>query len=954
MSKIQGVINQHAEALISTLNPKLIKFYKDLKKLKGLTLIKGPPYATAGVHIGTIYNQILKDFYVRYFINAGYQVSAPRSFDMHGLPIAVLVEKKGNWTRQALSKNPIKFIDQCRNFANSNRAKMLKELKILKLAEPPNSGWATNQPYYMELALKTFKKIFDSGHAYKKLRISNVCTRCATSLSDSELEWTDSVTNMHYHTFVAGQEGKLVIGTSSPWSLPGNVGVAYNKNIVYVRLHIQGVKGVTKYILSKKSVKKFLQITNSKVLNIENYDTKKFENLTYTNHNLENKKMYHADFVVSVVGTGLVHISPSNGLEDSKLAKKHKIKYSSFIGLNGQYKAGKHKNYKISDTSYWTSSKFGHLGKFTYTHRHAKCWRCNAKITYLEIPEWYINANPVGLDEALMGTNWNVNHAKLELIKNLKLWPDWCISRNRLWGIALPIWTCTKCKKSHCHLPKTDNYYTVDLDKLVYFCDCGSTEPLKRQPGIFDVWFDSGAAHNIADITKPVIICEGVDQVRGWFRSLAISSYLDTGRVVYDQVVCHGFIDHAKGVKWSKSKSKEQMGNKTIFEFLPANLSVVRAGLLMQPLGKRFMMPNFNTGSKYINVLDNLNKILNFYNLIPPKYANLYLFTCKWADLSPLDQWILLETIIMYHTAKRLMLKLQADKYCVHLVNFTIQILSQKYIKYAKGDIKTHSKIISLLVGVMNTLSMPITGNTPPANSRVEIYQFERLIANLLPEYYSCATDLILEQSYLKKLKIESKELPKSYVLDWSGRHPIKMLNSKVLATAIINLMPRIRQLKKEKKISIGEWVSEIVLDGSQLMDNFKNFAISEGNLKHSRVPIKIDTINELIGGISHIFKCEKILLTLKHGQNGFGKITILKSLKTDRLNRLRAVKKKIAAIRKILSLRPGKILLLNAPKLFEQAIKIGHNLLDSKMLTTPSSKRVLFEGVHYEYEIIN
>ena len=953
MAQIHTLIKNHKIAMFGLLDKKRLKLHTRIEAAGGLTILNGPPYASGKMHIGTVYNSILKDFYLRYYRMLGYQVSFSYSYDMHGLPIAVKVEQNSSeWSRSKISTNPGKFIAACREFAIRNRSQMIQDLERLKLYTPTTSYWSTIDPCYAKMALDSFKNIFDKGHVYQKSRINNVCIRCNTSLSDSELEWVEGSSKMHYFGFDRGKNDYIIISTTAPWSLPGNVGIAYNKNVRYVRIAVETPDGKITCIMSKIGVSKFISVSGFKLLNISDISIADLKSMEYLNCNSEKRKMYHAEFVTGV-GTGLVHISPANGQEDNRLAKKNKIEYKSTLDLNGKYVMGAHAGRSISDTAYWTSKIFNHFGCYNHTHRHAKCWRCSTKIAYIECSEWYINANPIGIANQVNKTLWNVTHAKSELIKNFKLWPNWCISRNRLWGFALPIWKCPKCGKFRCDVHHASNPYTPNADLATIFCNCELTPTaMTREPAVLDVWYDSGVAHNMADRTKPVIIVEGIDQIRGWFRSLAISSYLDTGHVAYDQVICHGFVDYKRGIKWSKSKIEQQCGpDSTVFDIVPADMSATRAGLLMQPVGKRFMLPNFNVSLKYMNTLKNFKELLKFYKIMPPRHAYLKLLRAS-TQLTHLDKWILIQAISMWHNVKIAMLEFCSDAYSIHVINFTIHLMSQKYVKHAKKDIKKHKEVLSILIGFLNSLATPISGQSGSDDSRLEISEFENLIAILFPEYFKFKTRKMENMGLLELSQISTRDSPISYIPK-KGEMPKSILESSIVAHALNHMVPAIRALKRGQGLSVGDWISEVGFNIAELDSHFGFCRSEQSQLTATVNKIDIGLVNQVVSEMSKIFRSEKISVFSNTSESQMPKIIKLDSEKTKRLNKIRGISKKISKIRKILGLAPGVLLLLDAKAMFQSAKKINYKIPDCRFLTVKSDKLVVFEGSKYAYKIL-
>jgi len=581
-------------------------FEKSLKKKspKGdFVFYDGPPFATGTPHYGHLVASLMKDIVPRYWTMQGYHVERRWGWDCHGLPIENIVEEEmGSRSKKDIEKIGIeRFNETCRSKVLMFAEEWRKVIDRLGRWADMDNDYKTMDLDYMESIWWVFKQLWDKDLIYEDYKSMHICPRCETTLSQSEVtqgykDIEDIGVTVKFE--LVDEPGTFVLAwTTTPWTLIGNVALAVNKNIDYVKFSIKDYPGSPDgtYIVSKKD---FDENSNKQARILEKIKGKdlvgkKYKPLFnyYLNEDLENKDNLYtiqsADFVDIEEGTGIVHIAPAFGEDDMNLGKEKNLPFIQHVGMDGRLKkevkgfAGL--EVKPKDNPLATDKKIiDYLKKKDllffeeeYEHSYPHCWRCESPLLNYATHSWFVKVTKIK-DEMLKHAkkiNWVPGHLKEGRFgKWLEGAKDWSISRQRFWGSVMPIWICNKCNEKKVlgsikELEKVSGKKIIDLhkhfvDKIEFKCKCGGT--MKRIPDVLDCWFESGSMpyaqmhypfENKEKFEKNFpakFIAEAVDQTSCWFYYLHILSTALFETNCFENVVVNGMVLAEDGKKMSK------------------------------------------------------------------------------------------------------------------------------------------------------------------------------------------------------------------------------------------------------------------------------------------------------------------------------------------------------------------------------------------------------------------
>jgi isoleucyl-tRNA synthetase len=592
------------KANLAVREPEMLKKWEDMniydkiresaQGKKTYILHDGPPYANGNIHLGTALNKILKDLVIKAKNMTGFDGVYVPGWDCHGLPIEHQVDKELGEKKSKMSQADKRRA--CRAYAEKYVNIQREQFKRLGVFGEWANPYLTMAYPYEAATVAEFGKLYLNGSVYKGKKPVYWCATCKTALAEAEVEYADHHTPSIYVKFavtsdiakvlpaLSGQKVNLVIWTTTPWTIPANLAIALKDDFIYVAVKIDNEV----LILAKDLLDYCLDAFGYKNKNYEILD--EFEGAV-----LEGQKCVHpliqrdsvlilAPFVTLDAGTGAVHIAPGHGQEDYEIGLEYGLDNYAPVDDAGKFTedveffAGQFV-FDANDSVIKKLAEVGALmGHVPMQHSYPHCWRCKKPIIFRSTEQWFISMEKNDLRKKALSSidqvQWIPSWGHDRIYGMVENRPDWCISRQRLWGVPITVFYCAHCKKEV--LTKEIIDYLVALVEVsgadIWFekeaqdlmpkgtvCPhCRSSE-FTKEVNILDVWFDSGVSHAAVlekrqELRSPAdMYLEGSDQHRGWFHSSLLESVGTRGRAPYLSVLTHGFVVDGEGKKMSKS-----------------------------------------------------------------------------------------------------------------------------------------------------------------------------------------------------------------------------------------------------------------------------------------------------------------------------------------------------------------------------------------------------------------
>ena len=555
----------------------------------------GPPYANGNIHMGTALNKIIKDIIIRYKNMSGFQAPYVPGYDTHGLPIELKALSSLGDKKAGVSKLELRQI--CKEFATEHIGVMNEQFKRLGVQGDFENPYLTLRPEFEARQVEIFGEMAKKGYIYKGMKAVYWCPEDRTALAEAEIEYAEDECDSIYVRFkltddpngvlakhnIPLDKAWIVIWTTTTWTLPANVATCLNPNLEYAFVKI----GDAYHIMARELVE-----STMKGCHIDEYEVlpetvlgSELELMQYQHPFLDRKGLVIlGDHVTLEGGTGCVHTAPGHGVEDFEVCVNHYPQVPVVVPVDDAGRLTAEAGEKFAGLKVWDANKVilehikesGHLmGVQHITHQYPHCWRCHHPIIFRATEQWFcsIDAFKEDVYKAIDSVHWQPAWGHDRMAGMVRDRSDWCISRQRVWGVPIPVFYCKKCGKYHItdasikavsdlfRKEGSDAWYKYDANDIMpktEVCECGASD-WEKDPDIMDVWFDSGSTWSAVCRERPELrwpvdmYMEGADQFRGWFQSSLLTCVATQGIAPYREVLCHGWVVDAQGKQMHKS-----------------------------------------------------------------------------------------------------------------------------------------------------------------------------------------------------------------------------------------------------------------------------------------------------------------------------------------------------------------------------------------------------------------
>jgi len=705
------------------------KIRKVAKGRPTFILTDGPPYANGALHLGHSLNKILKDIIVKSRTLDGYDAPYVPGWDCHGLPIEMQVEKTHGRVGQKI--NAKAFRAACREFALKQIDLQRSEFKRLGVLGDWDHPYLTMAPRFEAEQLRAFSLIIKNGHLYKGFKPVHWCLNCRSALAEAEVEYEDKTSPSVYvrfdvldhadlarrlgvspeqQTALSDEPTSLAIWTTTPWTLPANRGVAVHPQFSYSLVEFELGGRRERLLLAEELVASVMQALGVTTwVAIAQAKGEALEYLALQHPFYERHvPVILGDHVTLDAGTGAVHTSPGHGLEDYIVGRRYDLEIDNPVGGDGRFLPGTplFEGEQVFDANAHIIKVLIENNRLLkdepYHHSYPHCWRHKTPVIFRATPQWFISMEQAGLRkaalEAISHVDWMPTWGEQRITSMIAARPDWCVSRQRTWGVPIPLFVDKASGELH---PRTHELIAevakrVEREGIDAWFDLDASQlgvdlnQYDKATDVMDVWFDSGVVHHCVSVIRPEITApsdlylEGSDQHRGWFHSSLLTSVAMHGRAPYRGVLTHGFTVDENGRKMSKS-----LGNILAPQKLTSTLGadVIRLWVAATDYANEMSVSEEifkRIGDSYRRMRNTLRFLLgNLHGFEPKEQA------VPFDDLVAIDQWVIAKTFALQNDVVTAYRNYEFHKIYQEIHNFCVVELGGFYLDIIKDRLYT-------------------------------------------------------------------------------------------------------------------------------------------------------------------------------------------------------------------------------------------------------------------------